>query len=559
MDELALGLDFGTDSVRALIVDARNGSELSSSVAPYRRWSEGAYCDPLANIFRQHPLDYLEAMETAARGALALSPGASSAIRGIGVDTTGSTPALVGPDGAPLALSPEFRDEPDAMFILWKDHSALREAADINEAASARAASGRGDYLRWVGGLYSSEWIWAKLLRVLRTNPRVASSAASAVEHCDWIPAVLTGTEAPGKIKRGRCSAGHKALWRAAHGGYPPEDFFSGLHPGFARLAASLGKDTFTSDTSAGRLSPEWRERLGIGTDAAVAVGAYDAHMGAVGGGVGKGTFLRIMGTSTCDVMVGPSPRGGAEEKAIRGICGQVDGSVIPGMTGYEAGQSAYGDIFAWFKRLLSWPIANALGKGGPAQEAALNGIIDGMLPALEAAARGAAPGSSGVISLDWLNGRRTPDADQSLKGALAGLSLGTDAPAIFRALAEGAAFGSRAIVERFESEGLGIERVSAIGGVAKKSSFVMQVLADVLNRDITVMKSDQACALGASIFGAVAAGLHPDVLSAQAVMASRPERRYVPDKGAVKAYDVLYARYRELARFEEEARHGNE
>ncbi len=541
--DLVLGLDFGTDSVRALLVDARTGRELGSRVAYYKRWAQGAYCDPKRNIFRQHPLDYVEAMEEAVRELVSQTPGAAESVRGIGVDTTGSTPALADEAGQPLSLGKDFAENPDAMFILWKDHSGIAEAEEINALAHGGKWT---DYTRYVGGIYSSEWYWAKALRVARVNPRATAAAYTFIEHCDWVPAILTGAKDAGTIKRGRCAAGHKALWHRAFGGYPSADFLSALHPELARLGASLGSETYTSDQAAGVLCPEWQERLGIRSAAAVAVGAYDAHMGAVGGGVGPGTFLRIMGTSTCDVMVGPLPAKPGEDKVIAGICGQVDGSVIPGMMGYEAGQSAYGDIFAWFKRLLAWPLGEA------AEGSREKALADGILPALDRAAAALPAGPSSALALDWLNGRRTPDADQALTGAVMGLGLGTDAPTFYRALVEAAAYGSRAIVERFESEGLAIQRVAAIGGVAKKSPFVMQVLCDVLNRSIDVMASDQACALGAAIFGAVAAGIYPDALTAQKVMASKAEKSYQPDAAAAKAYAASYQRYLRLARFVE-------
>jgi L-ribulokinase len=557
--DLVLGLDFGTDSVRVLLVDAMVGKELAGAVVEYPRWAAGKYCDPQANRFRQHPLDYLESMEKALRETLASIPGAAGRVRGMGIDTTGSTPALADDRGMPLALTKGFEEEPDAMFILWKDHTSIREAADINELARSW---GGIDYSRFSGGVYSSEWFWSKVLHVLRTNGKVGASARTIIEHCDWIPALLTGNTALAGLRRSRCAAGHKALWHEAWGGYPSQDFLGRLHRDLPALAASLGRATFTSDAPAGTLSPEWAERLGLPSTVAVAVGAFDAHMGAVGGGVRPGTFLRIMGTSTCDIMVGPKPAKPGDEKPIRGICGQVDGSVIPGFTGYEAGQSAYGDLFAWWKQVLSFPLRSA-DRGDPARarileelEAGIMARIDAEAKALPAGGRAAAPVGRGVLALDWMNGRRTPDADQALAGALTGLSLGTTAADIYRALVEAAAFGARSIVERFRDEGIVIENVAAIGGVAKKSAFVMQTLADVLGMDISVSRSDQSCALGAAMFAAAAAGIHQDLLSAQKAMAPPAETVYVADAGRRAIYDRLYGEYLRLAAFEEKAAH---
>ena len=549
--DFVLGIDFGTDSVRAIVVDAADGRAAGQAVADYPRWAALRYCSPRDNRFRQHPLDYVESMEAAVRGALDKAGGAArTGLRAIAVDTTGSTPCFADAAGRPLALSSEFAEEPDAMFILWKDHSSVAEAEKINELARSW---GGEDYTRFEGGIYSSEWFWAKTLHVAQTNRRVASAAATIVEHCDWMPALLTGVSDYRSLRRSRCAAGHKAMWHASWGGYPPADFLKRLHPELARLAASLGTETWTTDTAAGALCPEWAARLGLAAGIPVSVGAFDAHVGAVGGDVAPGTLLKIMGTSTCDVMVGTRPTGG--EALVRGICGQVDGSVIPGLIGYEAGQSAFGDVFAWFRGILAWPfraLGGALRSSGASGVPSVEEIEAALLPALESEASAIDPAASSLVALDWLNGRRTPDADQSLKGAIAGITLGTSAPMIYRALIEAAAFGSRAIVERLRAEGVAVERVAAVGGVARKSPLVMQISADVLGMEIAVSASDQSVALGAAMFAAVTAGLYPDVLSAQAAMSSGVERLYKPDPARAAIYDRLYERYRALGAFME-------
>jgi L-ribulokinase len=549
-ENFVIGVDFGTDSVRAVVVDTADGRIEGSAVKAYPRWAQGLFCEPRESRYRQHPMDYVETLEASVRAAMVEATekrgaGVAGAVRGLCVDTTGSTPCFADARGWPLALLPGFEDEPDAMFILWKDHSGVAEAARINGALADWKGT---DFARYSGGVYSSEWFWAKALRVVERNPRVSAAAATVVEHCDWIPALLTGVGEHSAIRRSRCAMGHKAMWHESWGGYPSPDFLSGLHPRLAELRSSLGTETWTTDEPAGTLSAEWAGRLGLGQGVTVCVGAYDAHVGAVGGDVAPGTLLKIMGTSTCDIMVGPRP--GGEERPIPGICGQVDGSVVPGMIGYEAGQSAYGDLFAWFRSLLAWPLRNL-----PDFDEGLRERVEAaLLPALEEAAGRIDPSLSSLVALDWLNGRRTPDADQGLTGAIAGLSLGTDAPAVYRALVEAAAFGSRAIVERLREQGVTVDRVAAVGGVARKSPLVMQVAADVLAIPITVSSSDQSCALGAAMFAAVASGLYPDVLSAQAAMRAPVERTYLPDQEMVAAYDRLYREYRRLGAYVEGA-----
>ncbi len=550
-DPFVLGVDFGTDSVRAVVVGASNGDVAGSCVVAYRRWADGLYCDPVANRFRQHPLDYLESMEAAIVGALReAGSGVATRVAGLAVDTTGSTPILADREGTALSLLPVFQDDPDAMFILWKDHTSVSQAERIN----ALARSWTVDFTQYEGGVYSSEWFWAKALRVLETNPAVAEAAVTVLEHCDWIPAVLTGTRDLGQIKRSRCAAGHKAMWHAQFGGYPSDQFLAKLHPRLPKLKASLGSATWTSDVPFGTVCDEWAHKLGIPRTTVVAVGAFDAHMGAVGGGIQPYQLLKVMGTSTCDVLV--VPRTEQPERLVPGVCGQVDGSVLPGAIGYEAGQSAFGDVYAWFKKLLCWPLGFMPAELAPADPAATERLVeawtDRIIPELERAALAIPPGESAVLALDWMNGRRTPDANQRLKGAITGIQLGTDAPRLYRALVEATAFGSRAIVERFRASGIPIEGVIAIGGVAKKSPFVMQTVANVMNMDIAVSAADQAVALGAAMFAATAAGLHPGVAEAQRAMSAGIERTYRPDPEMATRYDVLYKQYLTLGSFVE-------
>jgi len=547
-----IGVDFGTDSIRSVIIDAADGTEMASSVFDYPRWKNGKYCDPSTNQFRQHPLDYLEGLEYTIREALQHANGLDAAdIIAISVDTTGSTPVAVNEEGIPLSLSSGFRDNPNAMFILWKDHTAVKEADEINKLARSW---GGIDYTKFEGGIYSSEWFWAKILHILREDKDVREHAFFWVEHCDWIPAILTGNTDPPTLKRSRCAAGHKAMWHEAFGGLPSEEFLLKLDPLLAGLRERLYRDTFTCEVNVGTLTAEWAEKLGLTEKVKVGVGAFDAHLGAVGGEIEPGYLSKVMGTSTCDMLVTPMKEFG--DKLVQGICGQVDGSITPGMLGLEAGQSAFGDVYAWFKNLLMWPVERFVPQSNtmdePAKEKLITEISERMIPELSEQAKNIPIEESGIVALDWLNGRRTPDANQNLKGAITGLTLGSNAPRIFRALVEATAFGSKKIVDRFVAEGVEIKGVIALGGVAKKSPFVMQVVADVLNMPIKVARAEQACALGSAMAAAVVGGFYATIEEAQKAMGSGFEAEYVPNPENAEKYRVLYDKYSRLGEFVE-------
>ncbi len=540
MSKYVIGLDYGTDSARAVVVDAASGETISTAVKYYPRWAKGMYCDPAANRYRQHPRDYIDVLEGSVKEALSKCPaGTAEQVVGIAFDTTGSTPVFVDEAGTPLSMLPGFEENPNAMFVLWKDHTAVKEAAEINRACAASSV----DYSAYEGGIYSSEWFWAKALHVLREDKEVREAAYSLVEHCEWMPALLTGAASAKDVVRSRCAEGHKAMWHPSWGGLPPEEFLVGIDPLLAGYRARLFTDTETADKPVGRLTAEWAGRLGLTTDVVVAGGAFDCHMGAVGAAVTPHTFVRVIGTSTCDIMVASRQEVG--DKLIKGICGQVDGSVIPGMIGLEAGQSAFGDIYAWFRKLLEWPL-----KGLDAAER--DRISESIIPELSKAASELPIGADSIVATDWMNGRRTPDANQLLKGTIAGLTLGSDAPRVFRALVEATAFGSRAIVERFRGEGVRIDNVIGIGGIALKSPFVMQTLSDVLDMPIKVCRTDQACALGAAMFAATAAGVYSRVEDAQAAMSSGFASEYRPDPTNAAAYQSLYRKYLALGAFTE-------
>ncbi len=547
-----IGVDYGSDSVRSVLVDAGNGAEISSSVFYYPRWKKGLFCDATTSQFRQHPLDYIEGLEATIKDCLQKSgvPAIGQAVKAISIDTTGSTPVAVNEQGVPLALLDEFKDNPNAMFVLWKDHTAVEEAREIN----LYNENSDVDYLKYVGGIYSSEWFWAKLLHIFRVDKQVRQATFSWVEHCDYIPFLLTGGTDAAAIKRGVCSAGHKSLWAAEFGGLPPNAFFSGIDPVLDGLVDRLFSETYTADQSAGNLCPEWALRLGLSTSVVVGIGAFDCHMGAVGGQIEPYYLSKVMGTSTCDMLV--APKEDVQDILVKGICGQVDGSIIPGMIGMEAGQSAFGDAYAWFKQVLLWPAKELISEmnGIPEEQRdqMIQGLEEQLLIRLSEKAAGLSVNQSSELAMDWFNGRRTPDADQSLKGAITGLHLGTDAPRIFRAIVEATCFGAKAIVDRFVEQGIPVRGLIGLGGVAKKSPFIMQMMANVMNMPIKIHKSEQTCAIGAAMFAATAAGLYNRVEDAMQAMGQGFERTYVPEAQWVPIYAARYERYKALGGFVE-------
>ena len=427
-----IGVDFGTDSVRSLLLNANTGAQLSSHTFFYPRWKAGLYCNRSSNQYRQHPLDYIEGLEHTVKACLAdVSSEIRAQIKAIGIDTTGSTPCPVSAAGIPLGLLPAFAENPNALFILWKDHTALQAAEQINAASRLFPTN----YLAYVGGTYSAEWFWAKMLHISQTDRAVRDAAYTWLEHSDWMPMLLTGKKLQ-DVQRNICAAGHKALWSEAFNGIPPLSFFEAIDPHLQKMAAQLPGTFVTSEKAAGTLSPEWAATLGLSTDVIVCNGIIDAHAGAIGAELTPYQLVKIMGTSTCDIMVVPPQN--LHAKTINGICGQVMGSVLPEYAGLEAGQSAFGDIFQWYVSLLSWSMQTTAGSNADVSSQILSTLAN---EAAKIPLDAHAP-----ISIDWFNGRRTPHADQSLHGALLGLTLGSDAAGIFRALAEGACFGAKAI-----------------------------------------------------------------------------------------------------------------
>jgi L-ribulokinase len=554
-EKYVIGVDYGTDSVRSIIVNAYNGEEISNAVVEYPRWQKGKYCDASNNQFRQHPRDYIEGLEQSIKETLAGAPqGTAGKIKGLSVDTTGSTPVAVNEQGIPLSLTSDFENNPNAMFILWKDHTAVKEAAEINDLAH----NGGGiDYTKYEGGVYSSEWFWSKILHVLRVDRKVREAAFSWVEHCDWIPAILTARTDPLRMVRSRCAAGHKAMWHESFEGLPEEKFLVKLDPLLKGLRDRLYRNTYPCDICVGNLTDKWAKRLGLSANVIIGAGSFDAHMGAIGGEIVPYYLSKVMGTSTCDMLIAPIEEVG--DKLVKGICGQVDGSIIPGMLGMEAGQSSFGDVYAWFRELLIWPFENIMIPANMlkriSNDQLITQVYDKIIPELSVRAEKIKPDESSILALDWLNGRRTPFANQELKAAITGLSLGSSAVKIFRALVEATAFGAKKIVEQFIHEGIPIKGVIGLGGVAKKSPFIMQVIADVLNMPLKIARSEQACALGAAMAASVVAKIHPDIPSAQKAMGNGFEKEYYPDSNNVEAYKLLYRKYEKLGNFMEEVR----
>jgi L-ribulokinase len=525
----AIGLDYGTNSVRCLIVDTSNGRELGTCVHEYETGEAGILLDAADhNLARQNPADYLKGAEVSVAGAIDEARKADSKfdpknVIGIGVDTTGSTPLPVDKKGTPLAMLDAFKDNPNAHAWLWKDHTGYAEAAEITELARKE----HPEYLAKCGGTYSSEWFFSKILHCLRVAPKVFDAAFTWVEHADWLPAVLTGTDAPAKIRRCRCAAGHKAMFSDEWGGYPDEAFLAKLDPKLGQLRRTLGNKTYAVDQIAGKLTDAWASKLGLKAGIPVAMGAFDAHLGGVGSGIRTGVLVKIIGTSTCDMVVAPSS---AKLPDIPGICGIVDGSILPGFYGLEAGQSAVGDIFNWF--------VNYIQPGGKQA---------GSHQALTEKAARLKPGQSGLLALDWNNGNRTILVDQRLTGLLLGQTLHTRPEEIYRALVEATAFGALTIINRFEEYGVEISEVVNCGGISEKNAMLMQIYADVTGREMKISRSAQTCALGSAIAAAVVGGAFGGFAEAQAAMCGIKSTTFKPIAENHAVYRRLYGLYRQL------------
>jgi L-ribulokinase len=522
-----IGLDYGTNSVRALIVNVANGAEIAAAVWTYAHGTQGVVLSRDPNLARQHPADYLTGAQTTIKQALATAKKAvkgfsADQVIGIGVDTTGSTPLPVDKDGQPLVFQKKFASNPAALAWLWKDHTSVNEAVEI----TALAKKMRPQYLAKCGGTYSSEWFWSKLLHCLRAAPEVFNAAYSWVELSDFVPASLTGTEHPDQFIAGVCAAGHKAMWNAKWNGYPDTQFLARLNPKLAALRARLTPRVHTIDRAVGELTAAWAKKTGLTAGIPVAVGAFDCHLGAVGSGVTPGTLVKIIGTSTCDISIAANTSRLAD---VPGLCGIVDGSVLPGYFGLEAGQSAVGDLFNWWVNYIQ-----------PHGEKLSHRKLDEEALKL-------APGESGLLALDWNNGNRTILVDQRLTGLLAGQTLYSTPAEVYRALVEATAFGALTIINRFEEYGVKISQIVNCGGIAEKSPLTMQIYADVTGRPMKLSRSAQTCALGSAIAAAVVAGAHKNYAAAQKKMTGLKPVVYKPNPKAHAIYRQLYALYKEL------------
>ncbi len=539
INKYVIGVDFGSDSVRAVLVDAVSGHTISTKASEYRRWKEQMYCDSSSGQYRQHPLDYLESLEAVLKGVLKGHEDLAPMVVGIAVDTTGSTVCPVDENGTPLSLLKEFEDDPDAMFQLWKDHTAVKEAALINDALSG----GEVDYTRYQGK-YSSEWFWAKILRTIRENSSIRKKAYCWTEHVDWIAGILIGETRPDHIAHCSCAAGHKALWHSAFGGLPDRKVLSAVDSYLGTIRDRYMQIPKCAGEKLGTLCHEWAERTGLSENLAVGVGSFDAHAGAVGAGISEKVLVKVIGTSTVDMMIVKSDDIVCDK--TKDYCGMAENSIVPGYMGIEAGQSAFGDIYAWLKRLLMWPIENLSIPenvfSAETKKRLLGWMDNYLLKEIEGVIEDIPDDQ--VLAVDWFNGRRYPKLNDYLCGGMTGLRLGTELPSIYRALVKATVFGSRKIRDTWSSVGLNFEKIICVGGIALKSPYVMQMIADVLNVPIMVSRETEVCARGAAIYALVAAGIFDTIESAQVLMCEHYQPTYYPDQKQHKKLEEEYQKY---------------
>jgi L-ribulokinase len=529
-----VGIDFGTESARAVLVDCSDGTELATQVYRYANGvidqrlpppDEDVVLEP--DWALQDPQDYVRALKETVPALLAETGVAPTSVIGVGIDFTSCTMLPTLEDGTPLCELGELRREPHAWVKLWKHHAAQPEADRINAVAEERAEP----WLPRYGGRISSEWFFAKALQILDEAPEVYARADRLIEATDWVVWQLTGIET-----RNTCTAGYKAMWSRAEG-FPDDSYFATLDPRFAHVVdEKMSRQLVPLGSRAGGLSPRAAAWTGLESGTPVAVANVDAHVSAPAVTVTEpGTLVAIMGTSTCHILLGD------EFSPVDGMCGAVEGGVIPGCYGYEAGQPAVGDIFGWFvERAVPQEYHAAAQRRGTTVHEIL---------AEEAASL--QPGESGLLALDWWNGNRSVLVDADLRGLLVGLTLATRAPEIYRALIEATAFGTRVIIEAFERAGVSVDRIVACGGLPERNPLLMQIYADVTGREIAVAASAQAPALGSAIFGAVAAGAasggYDSIVEASRRMAKLSGTTYEPNPAHRETYDALYAEYERL------------
>lgn len=536
-----VGVDFGSDSVRSIIVDTKNGNVEGSATVEYPRWKDGLYCDKTISQFRQHPQDYLDAFKKCMKIATTeAGKEICNAIVGIGFDTTGSTPCPVNKAGVPLALLPEFKDNPNAMFYLWKDHTAQKEAEKINLVLSDFEGK---DYTRFQG-IYSSEWYWSKVLHGIHTDEKIREHAYTWIEHADWMPAIMTGKCKPEEMYHNSCSAGHKMLWNSEFGGLPDLNALEKIDPYLKEVGKRFGKAPELSVTAVGKILPVWAEWLGISKNTIVAGSSLDAHAGAVGAGIQKNVLVKVIGTSSVDMLVQDSIH--MKGKNLKNICGQAENSILPGYIGIEASQAAFGDIYAWFKNFLVQPLRDFFKESNDAakvEEDFVKKYQNSLLHQLNEKIKKRKPNENLVI-LDWFNGRRYPDINENIKGTIYGLTLGTDVYDLYQALVLSTIFGTKKIFDSFINNGLVIDDVIATGGIPHKSEYIMQTMADVLKHKISVVEEKQTCALGAAMYAAVAVGEYDNLQDAQAHMINKKPTVYTPQEKNICLYDKLYSQY---------------
>ncbi|MGM5631845.1 ribulokinase [Apibacter raozihei] len=543
-NNLVIGLDYGTDSGRAILMDAETGKELALSIKEYPRWKKGMYCNAVKSQFRQHPKDYIEVLEFIVKDVLNRVPGAASKVKAISVDITGSTPVAVDKEGTPLSLLPEFEENPDAMFVLWKDHTGQKD----NDYLNSFSKKWHIDYTKSAGcGDYSTEHFWTKALHIFK-KPEIRQKAHSFVEASDWLPAVLCGNTRPEDMKRGMGIAGSRVMWNKEWGGYPPNEFFKAMDPALDGLVDTFHKEAYTCDQPAGTITEEWADKLGLPKSVLIAVGNLDCHAGAIGAGVKDKAMVEIVGTSTCAITVGPKSSG---NKLVPGIPQQADDIILPGMVGYEAGQSAFGDLYAWFKKLLMWPLDNIMLKSNISDPETRQKLRDEvyaeMIPNLARQAKVIPPKDSHIIATDWINGRRSPNVDYDLKGTITGLALSSVAPLVYKSLVEATAYGARNIIDRFVNNGVELKEIIAVGGISQKSPYVMQVMADVIGMPIKVIATREACALGVAMCAAVVAGVYESVQEAQEKMGMEISTIYYPNQEHHEHYNIEFQKYLQL------------
>ena len=557
-NKVVAGIDFGTDSVRVLLCDGYSGEEISSGISRYPRWRKGLYCDASSSLYRQHALDYIECLEQAFKEAVgAAYPDIGEQIVGISVDTTGSTPCPVDEYGTPLCLLPRFSENPNAMFHLWKDHTAVLEAEEINDVFS----NWETDYTKYQG-VYSSEWFWAKILHTIRIDKTIEDASFTWVEHSDWMIGLLTGNSNPRSLKRGSCAAGHKALWYSEFGGLPSKDCLTVLDEYLGLVHERYATTTVPAGTRVGKISSEWAGRLGVDPETVIGMGSFDAHAGGVGAGIRKGTMVKVIGTSTVDLVIEQPQK--IKGKDLREICGQAEDSIVPGYMGLEMGQPAFGDAYTWIKDMGVWAIEEMIIpheilpiKDRRDLEAYLE---SNFIRQIESAAKHYI--QSDEMALDWLNGRRYPSLNEAARAMVSHLSLGTTLPAIFCAFVKATVFGSRRIFESLIQNGIDVHRVIAVGGIAEKSPFVMQMLADAMKVSIQVCKDTQVCAKGSAMYASVAAGLFANIREAQNKYRKKTNSTYTPNKEMFGLYDRQYAKYITLGKMSEsftKPNYGNE